>query len=91
VSRRGYLSAITWPDSSFDEPSYSKPDISAVIDIIRNHGSRLSRIEEILERIVTNGTSPRLLDDDDPPCEICGEWTTNGRLCPSCERKFPWF
>ena len=89
-SHRRYLATIPWPDSAINEPSYTQADISSIIEILRNHGSRLSRIEERLEEIVTNGRSPRILSDD-PPCEICGRWTTNGRLCPECERKYPWF
>jgi len=88
-NRNRYLATILWPDATISEPRYTEPDIYSVIEILRSHGSRLSRIEERIEDIVTNGTSSRLLSDD-PPCEICGKWT-DGRLCPSCKRKFPWF
>jgi hypothetical protein len=91
MSKRQYLATIPWQDSlTVDELRYAEPNIHSIIDILRSHGSRLSRIEEKLEDIVTNGTSSRLLDGD-PPCEVCGEWSNNGRLCPCCERKFPWF
>jgi len=65
----------------------SLPGLADIVDVLREHGRRLSRIEMALEAM--RGGRRLLLDPDDPPCVVCGRWSDD-ILCPSCRRKFAW-